>query len=109
MVAEAGALRRSIVDGSSGADAVAAESARVGSMLVLLTTITGVLPDDTYLTALSVRQRAVSISGRSASATRLLPLIAADPSLRNVALSAPITRADGPRGDAFSIKAEFGS
>ena len=113
-VAQADALRRRVADRASGLDAVAAETARVGQALDALATLTTLLPDDTVLTALSLRQRALTLSGRSASATRLIPLLAADPSIRNAAFAAPVTRApalpgNGARDDVFSIRAEFGS
>lgn len=108
-VAEADTLRSRISERAGGRDAVAAEAARVGQALNLLSALTALLPDDTYLTALSVRQRVVTISGRSASATRLLPLLAADPSIRNAAFAAPVTRAEAGRFDVFSIRAELGS
>ena len=102
------ALRRRVADRSNGLDAVAAEAARVGDALVVLGTLTTLLPDDTVLTALSLRQRIVTLSGRSASAARLIPLLAADPALRNTSFTAPVTRAEGG-ADAFAIRAEFGS
>ena len=108
-IAEVDALRSRTTERAGGLDAVAAEAARVGQSLTMLSALTALLPDDTYLTALSLRQRVITMSGRSASATRLLPLLAADPSIRNGAFAAPVTRAEGGRFDVFSIRAELGS
>lgn len=107
-VARAETLRRQAAERTSGVDAVAAEAARVGQALNLLATLTTLLPDDTYLTGLSMRQRVATLSGRSASAARLIPLLAADPAIRTAVFAAPVTRAEGVRGDLFSIRAEFG-
>lgn len=107
-VEEASRLRRRIAGRSTGLDALTAETARVGQALGLLATVTAVLPDDTYLTNLAIRQRVLTMSGRSGSAARLIPLLAGDPSIRNAAFAAPVTRAEGPRGEVFSVRAEFG-
>lgn len=108
-VAEAEALRRRVADRAGGSDAVSAEAARVGDVLDIIATLTSLLPDDTYLTSLGIRGRVVTIAGRSASAARLIPLLAADPAMGNAAFSAPVTRVNGTREDMFSIRAEFRS
>lgn len=108
-VATADGLRRTIAGRASGLDAVASEAARVGQVLQVLATLTDVLPDDTYLTALTLRARTLTLSGRSGSASRLIPLLAAEPALRGAAFAAPVTRVEGARGDVFSIRAEYGS
>ncbi len=106
-VAQANALRRQIADRASGLDAVAAETTRVGRVLEALATLTNALPDDTYLTALALHQRAFTMTGRSASAARLIPLLESDPAMRNAAFAAPVTRSDGTKGDIFSIRADL--
>ena len=108
-IAIADALRTRIAGQASGLDAISAETARTGQVLTLIATLTALLPDDTHLTALSVKQRTLSMSGRSASASRLIPILAADPALKGAEFAAPITRTDGARGDAFTIRAGFGS
>ena len=109
IVDEAGALRSRIAGQTSGLDVLTAETARTGQVLTLIATLTALLPDDTYLTALSLKQRVVTLSGRSASASRLIPLLAADPALKGTEFAAPVTRTDGARGDAFTIRAGFAS
>ena len=106
-IADAEALRKRIAERATGLDAVAAETARVGNALDALAALTGALPDDTYLTALTLRQRALTLTGRSASAARLIPLLAADPAFRNAAFAAPVTRVEGADGDVFSIRADL--
>lgn len=109
VVAQADILRRRVSERASGGNALAAEAARVGQVLNALATLTTLLPDDTYLTAFAMRQRVLTLAGRSASAARLIPLLAADPAIRNAAFAAPVTRVTGAAGDVFSIRAEFGS
>jgi general secretion pathway protein L len=107
-VAEAEALRRRIADAKGGQDAFAAERARVGDALRAIAALTEILPDDTWLTELTLRQRKLTIAGRSAGAARLIGLLSADPTVRDATFAAPVTRAESGGGDAFSIRAELG-
>ena len=67
---------------------------------------TRILPDDTYLTEMEVRQRKVTLSGRSAGAARLIGALAADAEFRNPGFSAPVTRLEALRAELFTINAE---
>jgi general secretion pathway protein L len=78
-VAEAEALRRRMADAKGGQDAFAAERARVGDALRAIAALTEILPDDTWLTELTLRQRKLTMAGRSAGAARLIGLLSADP------------------------------
>ncbi|MBV8590564.1 MAG: PilN domain-containing protein, partial [Acetobacteraceae bacterium] len=108
-------LRRRIAAGAAGADIIAAERAAVGDALQILAKVTDLMPDDTVLSELSLRQGRLAISGQSQSAARLIPALAADPLIRNPAFVAPVTRAptspggNGVSTDLFSIHAELGS
>jgi general secretion pathway protein L len=115
-VAEVTALRRRLAAGAAGADIVAAERARIGDALQVLATVTDLLPDDTVLSELSLRQGRLGISGQSQAAARLIPTLAADPLIRNPSFVAPVTRAlpvglnnrgSGTPSDLFSIRAEL--
>jgi general secretion pathway protein L len=106
--AEVEALRRRIVDAKGGRDAIAAERARVGDTLRVIAAITEILPDDTHLTELTLRQRRLTMAGRSAAAARLIGLLSADPTIRDAAFAAPITRAESGQVDVFAIRAELG-
>ena len=103
---EAEALRRRILSSAAGTDVFAEQRARVGDALSTLATITDVLPDDTYLTELTMRTRTVTVSGQSAGAARLIAALAAERSIRNPAFAAPVTRNEGTRSEGFSIRAE---
>jgi general secretion pathway protein L len=105
-VAAVDALRQRIAANASGADLFAAELARVGNPLRALAAVTAALPDDTYLTAFSLRERKLSLVGRSAAAPRLIGALSADPTLRDPAFDAPVTRV-GDKAELFSIRAEL--
>ena len=47
------------------------------------------------------------MAGRSGGAARLIGLLSADPTIRDPAFVAPVTRADSGGGDIFSIRAEL--
>ncbi len=96
-------LRRRLATSASGADLFASEAARVGNPLRALAAVTAALPDDTYLVAFSLRERTMSLSGRSAAATRLITTLSADPDLQDPSFDAPITRI-GDKADLFSIR-----
>jgi general secretion pathway protein L len=104
-VAEAEALRTRMATAAAGSDAIGAERARVGDALHALATLTDILADDTHLTALTVQKRQVTLEGQSAAAAKLLTTLSTDPTIRNAAFAAPVTRAENGT-DLFSIKAE---
>ena len=103
-VASVDALRSRLEANESGATLFTAEAARVGSPLRALAALTSALPDDTYLTSFTMRDRKLSLSGRSAAAASLIGALSADPDVRDPAFDAPVTRA-GDRQDLFSIRA----
>ena len=105
-LARVDALRRRIATGAAGSDVIAAEQARLGDALQVLATVTDVLPDDTVLVDLSLREGRLEISGRSAAAAQLIPAMAADATLHNPSFAAPVTRAND-KMDTFVIRAEL--
>jgi general secretion pathway protein L len=101
------ALRRSLIAGAVGSDVIAAERARNGDALQVLATITDLMPDDTVLDDLALRQGKLEISGRSLAAARLISAMATDPILRNPSFAAPVTRTPDGKADSFVIRAEL--
>lgn len=99
-------LRRGIDASAAGQDILTQERSRNGDVPAVLAALTRVLPDNTYLTDLALRQRQLTIGGRSASAPSLITALAADPVFRNAAFAAPVTRIEGSAIDVFSIRAE---
>jgi general secretion pathway protein L len=106
-VAQAEALRSRLAARAAGRDAIQAESARVGDVLEAVAAVTEILPDDTHLTALTLRQRQLTLNGLSTGAARLIAILSADPTVRNPAFQAPVTRSEAGHADLFSIRAEI--
>jgi general secretion pathway protein L len=104
---EVDTLRRRIAGIGTGGDAVARENRRLGDMLAALAAVTEILPDDSYLTEFTMRERKMTLSGQSASAPRLISALSADPRIRKPGFTAPVTRADSGHNDVFSISAEL--
>ncbi len=105
---QAEALRRDIDGLSHSAELVNGELDKAGRPLEALAALTRLLPDDTYLTELDLRQRKLTLSGRSAGAARLIGVLAADPEFRNPAFAAPVTRLEALHTEVFSIVADVG-
>ena len=99
-------LRRRIGANASDSDLFEAERARVGNPLRALAAVTAALPYDTYLTAFAMRDRKLSLAGRSGAAARLIAALSANPALRDPAFDAPVTRVSD-KLDLFSIRAEM--
>jgi len=106
-VARVEALRKHLVEGAAGVDALAAEQARTGDVLQVLAAVTQLMPDDTVLTEFSLHQGKLGVSGQSPAAARLIPALAADPGFRNPTFAAPVTRAPDGHTDQFVIHAEL--
>jgi general secretion pathway protein L len=106
-VAEAQALQRRLSGANDGADALTLGRVQAADLLTVLAALTDVLPDDTSLTMLAVRQRRVTLEGQtSAAATRLIAAFAAEPHLRAPAFTAPVVRGDNGN-EIFALQAEL--
>jgi general secretion pathway protein L len=97
-------LRARITRDSSAATLIAAEQGRVGDPLAVLSAVTAALPDDTFLTDLSIREGRLEITGESKAAAKLIAVLAASPTIRDPAFIASVTHAENG-SDAFSIHA----
>ncbi len=106
-VAEAEAMRRTVVERAATTDVMQAARAKAGDALSVLATLTAALPDDTHLTDLVLRSRALTITGESAAATRLIATLAAEPGFLNPSFAAPVTRTLGGGAEGFSIRASI--
>ena len=106
--AEADSLRQEIDRLSGTAGFIESERDKAGRPLLVLAAATRVLPDDTYLTEMELRQRKATLSGRSAGAARLIAALAADGEFRNPTFSAPVTRLEALKAELFTINTEVG-
>jgi general secretion pathway protein L len=70
-----------------------------------LEALSAVLPDDTYLTDLTLDAGRLRMTGLSARATELVPLLEGSGKFKNASFSAPMTRSPGRSQDRFSIEA----
>lgn len=104
-MAAADAVRTRLLADAAGNGIFASETARIGDAVAVLAAVTGALPDDSYLTQLTLRERALTITGRSSAAARLIGILSADPALTGLAFAAPVVRSAGDRGDQFTIRA----
>ncbi len=69
----------------------------------ILRELTGLLPDNVYLSELTFRERTLEITGLAPSASQLLPVIEASPLFSGVEFSAPIV-AQGAGLERFRIR-----
>ncbi len=106
-VDRAEATRRSIAAVAANGDVLTAEYARLGDTLQAIAAITELLPDDTYLTDFTLRERKLTLTGKSAAAAKLIGALSASAAVRNPAFVAPVTRAENGDRDVFSMRAEF--
>ncbi len=102
-------LRARIRAATAGTDAIATERSRLGDPLALMAALTRVLPDDTYLTDLALRDGAITLTGQSPGAVKLIPALSADAAFVAPAFSAPVTRIESNNSDLFSIRAGVAS
>ncbi len=106
--AEAEQLRGDISRLTGAGNLIKREREAAGDPLVTLAALTGMLPDDTYLTELQQQQNKVVFGGRSAAASRLISAVAAGSQLHNPAFVAPVTRMEAAHTEVFTISAETG-
>jgi len=100
-------LRRRIAGAGAGGDVVATETRHFGDALAGLAAVTEILPDDSYLTEFTMRERKITLSGMAASAPKLISALSADERIRNPAFTAPVTRQEATHRDVFAIDAEL--
>lgn len=103
------ALRREIDQLSRSAALINNEVKKSGRPLEVLAALTRALPDDTYLTEFALRQRKLTLSGRSAAASHLIGALAVEGGFQNPAFAAPVTRLEALHAEVFTIVAEVGS
>jgi general secretion pathway protein L len=106
LVAEAQTLQRRI-NGAGEDDPLAAGRARAADALAALAAITEALPDDTWLSQLSLSHRRLTLQGQTTgAATRLVAALAARPGLRDPAFSAPLLRGDNG-SEMFALQVDL--
>jgi len=105
-VAEVEALQREITTRSVDSDRLTAFRLQSGDPLTVLGIVTEALPDNTYLFEFNLDHGRLTIAGQSASAAKLIGILAANPHIRTPSFSAPVTHDEATHLDLFSIRAE---
>jgi general secretion pathway protein L len=105
-VDRAQALRRRVVARPVDAADFLAEKHRVGDAMQMLAALTDLLPDDTFVTTLGLRQRRLTISGQSSAAAGLIAILSSGPRFRDPAFAAPVVRDPASQIDTFSVNAD---
>ena len=100
---EAATLRQTVDTAIRAADFLTAERSRNRSAVEILAAVTDALPDDTYLTSLSIRGGKVTMSGFSSSAADLIGVLADAPGFASPAFDAPVVRDETNSLERFTI------
>lgn len=103
-LAEVEAIRARLATTIGNAHGLAAEAARIGDPLQTLAVLTDILPDDTWLSALTLQAHTLIFTGQSAHAAQLIATLSANPAFVEPAFASPVTRADANGADLFSIR-----
>lgn len=103
-VAQVDELRRRIATDSAGTQQIATARARGTVLLGVLGILTDLMPDDTFLNSLTVSRDRLVLEGHSATATRLIASMTAEPRLKNPSFAAPVVRDENGK-DFFTIQA----
>ena len=105
---EVSALRSQLEDSAAAANFLAVQKQTQASMVLLLDELTRRLPDDTFLTRLSVSGNQVSLSGYSAQALKLVGELQKSELLKDAALNGGVQQEPRVSRDMFTINASYG-
>ena len=103
--AEAQGIREELEKVAAAADIIENERAKTGRPLAVLADLTSIVPENTYLTEFA-QQRKITITGRSAAASRLISILAAAKEVKNPSFTAPVTRVEASQSEVFTITME---
>jgi general secretion pathway protein L len=106
---EAATLRQSTERLTATSTFLDKERARNGSALGTLAALTRALPDDSYLTAATLRAGKWTLTGLSPSAAQLIGELAESDELGGPAFEAPVTRSEGSDLETFTISVSLPS
>jgi general secretion pathway protein L len=106
-IADRRAILKRIAEGVGGGQSHGLEAKKnlAPVAVVVLDELSVLLPDSTYLTELSLDAGRLRITGVSANAAELVPLLEGSGYFTNAAFYAPTTRLTGGATDRFSIEA----
>lgn len=102
----AAAVQSELQQLESGRTFLVEQQLRATQTLLLLSELTQLLPDHTWLTRFEVNQQRVRLEGESAEASSLIGLLERSQYLHNVSFVSPITNNPRTQRDRFSLQAE---
>lgn len=97
-------LRQQLAAAAQGRAAIT-QARHQGDALQVLATLTDALPDDTFLSDLTLKNGDLSFDGQSANAAQLIGLLSSVPGLRDPSFTAPVTRTADGKADIFALHA----
>jgi len=100
---EAADLRQTVDQANGVLELVNTERTRCGGTLDVLAAATKLLPDDSHLTAFSLRSGRLTISGLSPAAAHLVDLLAQSTAFREPAFDSPVVQNDDSGLELFTI------
>ncbi len=101
----AGSLRQSIDQSSGASGVIGRERVHTGNLLGTLAAVTKLLPDDSHLTALTLRDGHLTITGVSPSAAHLIDVLAKSSAFRDPTFESPVVQSDKGHLETFTISA----
>jgi general secretion pathway protein L len=106
-IADRGAILKRAMDANGKGENTSLETKKkfTPAAVVVLDDLSALLPQDTYLTDLVLEAGRLRMSGVSANAAELVPLLEGTGRYKNAAFYAPTTRLAGATTDRFSIEA----
>jgi general secretion pathway protein L len=104
---EAAQLRQAADQAGRAMELFRKERERNGGILEVLAATTRLVPDDSHLTALSLRGGRLTITGQSPSAAHLVDLLAGSPAFREPTFDSPVVQDDSSGLETFTISASL--
>ena len=108
LVAEVDMLRRDLAIVRAEQTTAVSAGYDFSSPLLTLANLTDILPDDTYITELSISSSRITLRGQSGNAARLIGLLSAERFFHSVIFAAPVTHAADDMVESFTIQADMG-
>jgi general secretion pathway protein L len=109
LATKAATFRQNAGQAAATVDFLTKERGKNGSALTALAAATKSLPDNSYLSSLSMRAGRLTLNGRSPSAAQLIGMLAQSPEFRDPSFEAPVTRDPDNELEAFTISVALAS
>lgn len=101
------ALRRQLAAAAAGQAAIA-KARQDGDALQVLAALTTALPDDTWLSDLTLKSGDLTFDGQSTNAAQLIKLLSNAKGLHDPSFTAPVTRTADGKADIFAMHVSVG-